>query len=87
MKFNNSAVIYIAKDIAHYDENAESFRIGTKDHDVSQNIAALIDAFPKKKLSIFLILVVDLAVTCVCLNLWDTGLLVWMAARSFAKWR
>ena len=35
--------------IAHYDENAESFRIGTKDHDVSQNIAALIDAFPKEK--------------------------------------
>ena len=35
--------------IAHYDENAESFRIGTKDHDVSQNIAALIDALPKEK--------------------------------------
>ena len=35
--------------IAHYDESAESFRIGTKDHDVSQNIAALIDALPKEK--------------------------------------
>ena len=52
MEFNNSAVdlVEIEKlNIAHYDENAESFRIGTKDHDVSQNIAALIDAFPKEK--------------------------------------
>ena len=30
--------------IAHYEENAETFRIGTQDHDVSQNIAALLDA-------------------------------------------
>ena len=52
MKFNNSAVdlVEIEKlNIAHYDENAESLRIGTKDHDVSQNIAALIDALPKEK--------------------------------------
>jgi len=52
MKFNNSAVdlVEIEKlNIAHYDENAESFRIGTKDHDVSQNIAALLDALPKEK--------------------------------------
>ena len=35
--------------IAHYDENAESYRIGTKDHDVSQNIDALLDALPKEK--------------------------------------
>ena len=32
--------------IAHYEENAETFRIGTQDHDVSQNIAALLDALP-----------------------------------------
>ena len=52
MKFNNSAVdlVEIEKlNIAHYDENAESFRIGTKDHDVSQNIDALLDALPKEK--------------------------------------
>jgi len=35
--------------IAHYEESAESFRIGTQDHDVSQNIAALLDALPKGK--------------------------------------
>ncbi len=35
--------------IAHYEESAESFRLGTKDHDVSQNIAALLDALPKEK--------------------------------------
>jgi predicted TPR repeat methyltransferase len=52
MKFNNSAVDLVEIErlnIAHYDENAESFRIGTKDHDVSQNIAALLDALPKEK--------------------------------------
>ena len=36
--------------IAHYEESAESFRIGTQDHDVSQNIAALLDALPKGKI-------------------------------------
>ena len=35
--------------IGHYEDNAESFRIGTKDHDVSQNIAAFLGAFPKCK--------------------------------------
>lgn len=34
--------------IAHYDLNAESFWEGTKDHDVSQNIQALLRALPKK---------------------------------------
>jgi len=28
--------------LAHYDEGAEDFRAGTRDHDVSQNIAALL---------------------------------------------
>jgi len=28
--------------LAHYDENAEGFREATRDHDVSQNIAALL---------------------------------------------
>jgi SAM-dependent methyltransferase len=29
--------------LAHYDERADDFREGTRDHDVSQNIAALLD--------------------------------------------
>ena len=33
----------------HYEDNAESFRIGTKDHDVSQNIAEFLGALPKGK--------------------------------------
>src|SRR6266496_4168633 len=33
-----------ARTIAHYDASAESFREGTRDHDVSQNYAALLDA-------------------------------------------
>jgi len=31
-----------ARTLAHYDQHAESFREGTRDHDVSQNIAALL---------------------------------------------
>lgn len=33
-----------ARTLAHYDQAAEAFREGTRDHDVSQNIAALLDA-------------------------------------------
>lgn len=31
--------------VGHYDDNAESFREGTKDHDVSQNYTALLSRF------------------------------------------
>jgi SAM-dependent methyltransferase len=31
-----------ARTLAHYEESAEDFRSGTRDHDVSQNIAALL---------------------------------------------
>ncbi len=33
-----------ARTIAHYDSTAEAFRDGTRDHDVSENYAALLDA-------------------------------------------
>ena len=33
----------------HYDQNAQSFWQGTRDHDVSQNIEAFIAALPQKK--------------------------------------
>lgn len=52
MKFNNSHVDLDEIEeftIAHYEDNAESFQVGTKDHDVSQNIDALLDALPKEK--------------------------------------
>ena len=55
--------------IDHYENNAESFRVGTQDHDVSQNIEAFLRALPKENLSIFLILVVDQAEIFACLNL------------------
>jgi len=32
--------------LAHYERNAAGFRQGTRDHDVSQNIQALLDAIP-----------------------------------------
>jgi len=28
--------------LAHYEQHAEEFRVGTRDHDVSQNIASLL---------------------------------------------
>ena len=34
----------ISRTIGHYDDSAESFWEGTRDHDVSQNYAALLDA-------------------------------------------
>ena len=52
MKFNNSNVDLDEVEeftIAHYEDNAESFRVGTKDHDVSQNIDAFLSALPKEK--------------------------------------
>jgi len=36
--------------ISHYEENAESFHLGTKDHDVSQNINAFLSVLPKSKI-------------------------------------
>jgi len=35
--------------ISHYDKHAEDFWLGTKDHDVSQNIQAFLSALPKNK--------------------------------------
>jgi 2-polyprenyl-3-methyl-5-hydroxy-6-metoxy-1,4-benzoquinol methylase len=35
--------------IQHYEDNAEAFWAGTKDHDVSQNISAFLSALPKNK--------------------------------------
>lgn len=35
--------------IEHYDNNADAFWQGTKDHDVSQNIDTFLDALPKEK--------------------------------------
>ena len=52
MKFNNTHVDLDEIEeftIAHYEDNAESFQVGTKDHDVSQNIDAFLSALPKEK--------------------------------------
>jgi SAM-dependent methyltransferase len=35
--------------LSHYENNAESFWLGTRDHDVSQNIEAFLQALPKNK--------------------------------------
>ena len=35
--------------LGHYQSNAESFWLGTKDHDVSQNISAFLQALPQDK--------------------------------------
>jgi len=38
--------------IGHYDDNAQSFWHGTRDHDVSQNIKSFLQALPNKTLDI-----------------------------------
>lgn len=38
-----------SKTLGHYSDSAESFWHGTKDHDVTQNYAALLDALPKDR--------------------------------------
>jgi SAM-dependent methyltransferase len=43
-KLANESVLIAQKTIAHYDQNAVSYDEGTKDHDVSQNIDALLSA-------------------------------------------
>jgi SAM-dependent methyltransferase len=44
MKFDRQELERISADtLQHYNRNAEQFRAGTRDHDVSQNIAALLD--------------------------------------------
>jgi len=51
MKFDNTHVDLDEIEeftIAHYEDNAESFQVGTKDHDVSQNIDAFLSALPKE---------------------------------------
>ena len=35
--------------LSHYDQNAEAFWNGTKDHDVTQNYEAFLAPFPKDK--------------------------------------
>lgn len=35
--------------VGHYDKSAESFWLGTRDHDVSQNIDAFLQALPKNR--------------------------------------
>ena len=52
MPINNSRDTFseIERDtLDHYEKNAESFWAGTRDHDVSQNIEAFLQALPKDK--------------------------------------
>ena len=46
----------VTRTLGHYDDNAVSFERGTRDHDVSQNYAALLDAIAARKSPPFRIL-------------------------------
>ena len=48
-KHSNDLVDIEKVTLAHYDNSADSFWHGTKDHDVSQNIKALLQALPKDR--------------------------------------
>ena len=71
--------------IGHYENNAESFRVGTKDHDVSQNIAAFLGALPDEKKLDILDFGCGPGRDVNVLKKWDTGLLGWMVAKNFEK--
>lgn len=45
----NDLALIEQQTLAHYENNAEGFWIGTRDHDVSQNRAALLKPFPVGK--------------------------------------
>ena len=48
-KHSNDLVDIEKITLAHYNNSVDSFWQGTKDHDVSQNIAALLEALPKDR--------------------------------------
>src|SRR5438045_2538565 len=49
MRSNTDALDHIAaRTLQHYNDHADDFREGTKDHDVSQNIAALLKHVEQK---------------------------------------
>ena len=52
--------------IRHYDDHAEAFWAGTKDHDVSQNIEAFLTALPKGVLIVTLLDRYLYTLTCCC---------------------
>ncbi len=50
IKISSDDLIVIENNtLGHYDSNAESFWVGTRDHDVSQNIEAFLHALPNNK--------------------------------------
>jgi hypothetical protein len=60
--------------IAHYDRMAEAYWEGTRDHDVSQNYTALLDAIENHPPIPFLIWVVDPVETSAIFVHWATTL-------------
>ena len=72
--------------LSHYNQHAEAYWHGTKDHDVSQNLRLFWHRSQKIKSWTFWILVVAQVGTLNISSPWDTGQLALMVARSFAVW-
>ena len=72
--------------IAHYDRLAEAYWNGTRDHDVTQNYAALLDAIEGDPPIPFLIWVVGPAETCATSDHWATTSWAWTDRRSSWPW-
>ena len=72
--------------IAHYDRLAKAYWDGTRDHDVTQNYAALLDAIEGDPPYSILDLVVGPAETYATSDHWATTSWVWMDRRNSWPW-
>ena len=73
--------------IAYYDEQAEPFWEGTRDHDVSQNIAAILDAIRGQGLTGFLTSAAARVEISRPSRRWGMSLSDWKARPTSARWR
>ena len=72
--------------IAHYDRSAQAYWQGTRDHDVNQNYAALVDAIEVDPPIPFLIWVVDPVETYATSDLWATTSWAWTVRWNSWPW-
>src|SRR5467141_3232001 len=72
--------------IAHYDRLAEAYWDGTRDHDVNQNYAALLDAIEGDPPIPFWIWVVGPAETYATSDHWATTSSAWTDRRNSWRW-
>jgi hypothetical protein len=76
-----------SRTLEHYNNRAADFWEGTRGHDVSQNIAALLQYIEGQPPSRYSILVADQAAISKRLKSWGTLPLAWKALRVSLPWQ